>query len=222
MPVPPGEVAVLQRPAGARGLPLLRLRRGRRRLQVRDAARAGELPRGDRDARPALRRPGAGGPRRARPRPQGARGDARAHGGGGAALHPHPLGGPGDEGPRVPPRPRLPEGHPGEDPGRRGARRLGRPPRRAARQVPARAAVEGRPRPRAAGQGRPLRSVPEPRGLPDPQRVGQGRGLRRSLARRERAQVPELPRDAGLLEEPRPLRPLLGPRRGGAGQARGA
>ncbi len=154
-------------------------------------------------------------------RPQGARGDARADGGGGAALHPHLLGRAGDDGPRVPPRPRLPEGDAGEDPRRGRARRVGRPSRRPAGQVLARAAAQGRPRPRAAGQGGPLRPLPQPRGLPDPERVGQGRGLRRALARQQRAQVPQLPRNARLLEEPHPLRPLLGPRRVRAREARG-
>ena len=93
VPVPPGEEPVVQRAPGAGRLPLLRLRRGRRRLQVPDAARADELPRGGRDAGAPLRRAGARGARRARARPQGARGAARADGGGGAALHAHVLGG---------------------------------------------------------------------------------------------------------------------------------
>ena len=222
MPVPPGEEPVLQRAPGAGGLPLLRLRRGRRRLQVPDAARADELPRVGRDAGAPLRRPGARGACRAGPRPQGARGAARAHGGGGAALHAHVLGGAGHEGARVPARPRLPQGDAREDPRRRRARRLGRPARGAARQVRPGAAAEGGPGDRAPGQGRPLRPLPQPRGVPDPERGRQGGGLRRAQPRRQRAQVPELARDALLLEEPHPVRDELGARLRGAREARGA
>ena len=80
-------------------LPLLRLRRGRRRLQVRDAARAGGLPRGGGVAGPPLRhrrprargRPGRG--------PQGARGDAGPDGGGRRSTSPARSGRPPAPGP---------------------------------------------------------------------------------------------------------------------------
>ena len=83
VPVPPGEDAVLQRAPRAAGLPLLRLRRGRRRLQVRDAARARRAS--PRRSRCVARRFGVPVPEsrvRAGPRPQGARGAAGAAGGG--------------------------------------------------------------------------------------------------------------------------------------------
>ena len=54
MPVPRREVAVVPRPAQPRAFPLLRLRRGRRRLRVRPEDRARQLRRGRR----AARRPG--------------------------------------------------------------------------------------------------------------------------------------------------------------------
>ncbi len=89
-------------------------------------------------------------------------------------------------------------------------RLVGRPPGRAARQVLAEPSPDRGPRARAAGEGRPVRPLPQPRDVLDPERVGQGRGLRRALPRRQRAQVPELSGDPRLPEEPHPLRPLLG------------
>ena len=48
LPLPRGEDGVLQRHAGQGALPLLRLRRSRRRHRLRDPARQGEFPRGGR------------------------------------------------------------------------------------------------------------------------------------------------------------------------------
>jgi hypothetical protein len=208
--LPPGEDAFVQRAHRARGLPLLRLRGGGRRLQVRDAPRADELPGSGGDAGPPLLDPRARVALRGGGRSQGARGDPRGHGGGRRALHADAVDGAGYQGPRVPPRPRLPEGDPRAH--RRGsrARFLGRPPERPAPEVPGARAADRRPRPRPPGQERPLRPLPEPSGVPHRERVRQGRGFRRALPRRQRAQVPELSRDPGLPEEPHPLRPPLG------------
>ena len=126
LPVPPGEDAVLQRALRAGGLPLLRLRRGRRRLQVRDAARAGELPGGDRDRWPAASaspvpesRYEIGPDRKEREEM------LAAHGGGRPALRAHAVDGAGHEGARVPARPRLQEGDARADPRRRRPRLAG-------------------------------------------------------------------------------------------------
>ena len=123
------------------------------------------------------------------------------------------LGGAGHEGARVPARARLREGRrsSGSAPARRATPGT-TCSTRSARRFPPALAGQGRPGRRAPGQGGPLRPLPQPRRLPDPERVRAGGGVRRALARRQRAQVPELPRDARLLEEPRPLRPLVGAR----------
>ena len=139
VPVPPGEDAVVQRQQRPRRLPLLRLRRGRRRVQVRDAARQGQLPGGDRDRGPTLRHPRAGEPLRAGAGPQGARRDVVAARRRRRALHAQPLVRAGHAGARVPAGPRLQEGDARAHPVRRGRGFLGRPLRGAQAPLPRRA-----------------------------------------------------------------------------------
>ena len=160
-------------------LPLLRLRRGRRRLQVRDAARARRAS--PRRSRCVARRFGVpvpestlrGGRRTARSarscwrcwrrRPSTSRATS-----GRAAGH---------AGARVPAGPRLPEGDAGADPRRRGRRLLARPAGGAAAAASRCPLLHDR-RPGAARQDgkRALRPLPQPRGLPHPERRREGGG----------------------------------------------
>ena len=215
------EDAVVPRQPREGLLPLLRLRRRRRRDQVRRAAREGQLHRGRPDAGDALRARDSGGAgrgrqrheqRRARGAAQGARGrgrmvpDAAAHAGGDAraqAAHRSRHERADDRGARVRLRAEL-------------ARRAQDAPHveglRAADPVPQRPG-------RAARQRRGRRSLPWPPDDPDRARRRIGDRLRRTRDRgRSGAEVPELARNADLLEEPHAVR--LEPHEGGGPEAR--
>ena len=71
LPVPRREDPVVQRHARSRVLPLLRLRRGRRRVQVRRAAGEGRLPGGGAPSRGAVRDSDSGSGRRRAARKRG-------------------------------------------------------------------------------------------------------------------------------------------------------
>ena len=71
---------------------------------------------------------------------------------------------------------------------------------------PGHAAREGRPRPAGEEEGRVLRPVPGPRHLPHLQPDGQGRRLRRPDRHRRRAEIPEFPGHAPVLQGQAALR----------------
>ena len=154
-------------------LPLLRLRRGRRRVQVRDAPRARRLPGGDRDRGPPLRHPGPGEPRTSR-RPTARSATQLLALLEAAAEHftRNLWAAPGTRAREYLLGPRLQEGDAREDPRRRRAATPGRDLlRRARAQLPeppllmTAGLVVRRPGRQAA-----LRPLPQPRGLPDPER----------------------------------------------------
>ena len=107
--------------------------------------------------------------------------------------------------PRLPPRPRLHRRDHRDLPARLGAGRLGPddPHARDQARRPARGARRGRPRLAATERPRRrLRQVPGPRPLPDPRPERPRRRARRPAARGRGAQVPELPGDAAVRQEP--------------------
>src|SRR5437879_2141996 len=81
LPVPRREDALVHGERGSRLLPLLRLRRARRRVRLRDEDPIAHLPRGGAPGRRPLRRVAAGGGGGARPAPRAA--DRGERGGGG-------------------------------------------------------------------------------------------------------------------------------------------
>ena len=207
VPVPQREDAVLQRAPGAGRLPLLRLRRGRRRLQVRDAARAGRAS--PRRSRCVARRFGMPVPeRRVEPAPDRkereellALLEAAA-----AALHAQPLDGAGHAR-----RASTCSGRGFQketlEKIRAGAARDSwddlldalRPP------VPAASccSTAGLVLERRTRQAATTTASATARVFPILNDGGQGGGLRRAQPRRQRAQVPELAGEPRLPEEPR-------------------
>ena len=212
VPVPQRAHALLHRRPRQGPLPLLRLRRRRRRHPLRAPDRPPRVPRGRRGARVALRRddpaPPAQRPARrpARPALRGALG--------GAALLRRAARAARQRGRGVPRGPRRAAPRCGRrsasatrpTPGTRSARR-------SRRRIPEDLLVEaGLLQPRAGGQGR-LRPLPRPAALRRARRPRAPGRIRRPRALAGgRAQVPELARVAGLLEEAAALRPLRGAR----------
>ena len=171
VPVPRREDALVHRHARPRVVEVLRLRRGRRHLQLRDEARRAVVPGGAqgprregrrraRRADDARGRPQEAPPRRPRERDRLLpRGPDRLEGRRRRA--------------RLPPRPGLHRRDDREVPARLRAGRLGhaRPAARRQARRPGRGARRGRARPAAAvGAGRRLRPVPRAGHLPDPRR----------------------------------------------------
>src|SRR5205809_4978058 len=214
LPVPRRKDALVHGERGARLLPLLRLRRARRRVRLRDEDPVAHLPRGGAPDRRPLRRAAAGGGGGARPAPRTA---DRGERGGGGVL-------PGRAArPRRRPRARLPaRARPLRGADRALRARLGAGRGRGARAPPAhegraargcadrRARHAARP---ARGRRRCARPLPGADHVPDHGHERQGDRLRRPYParaageRRAAAQVPQLCRVAGLPQGPHALRP---------------
>ncbi|CAA9503658.1 MAG: DNA primase, partial [uncultured Solirubrobacteraceae bacterium] len=217
VPVPRRALAVVRYRPGREALPLLRLRGGRRRLQVRDGDGGDGLHHRARVARGAVgdrARAHGGGPARGRaPRAAGpAAGAARADG---DLLRAGAVGGSGGRpGARVPARSRTARGVAARVPGRLRAERLGQDPGR----LPAGGllrggAAGGRSRAEGArGPGR-LRRVPRAHHLPAVRPARPRTRLRRPRdARQPGPEVRQLARERGLLEGQAGLCVRPGPR----------
>ena len=203
VPVPRREDAVVRRHPGPRVVALLRLRPWRRHLQLRHAARRRPVPGGaaiagiprrgrDRRAHQARGRPQGAAPPGPRPRDRLlSRGPDRLEG--------------RRAGTRVPARSRLHRRDHRDVPARLGAGRLGHDDPDALDQArrPSRGARRGRPRVAADGWPcRRLRQVPGARPVPDPRPERPCRRPRWPAARGRGPEVPELPGDAALRQEP--------------------
>ena len=202
VPVPRREDALVRRHPGARDVALLRLRPGRRHLQLRHAARRRDVPRGAAQAgRQGRRRDRRADQARGRP-PRAAPPGAR-HGDRLLPRGPDQLEG-RRAGARLPQGPRLHRRDDRDVPARLGARRLGPddPPAAGQARHPPRGAHRGRPGQPEPARPRRHRQVPFARPVPDP-RPERPRGRpRRPAAGRGGAEVPQLPGDAAVRQEP--------------------
>ena len=211
VPVPWREDGELRRHARPRHLALLRLRQARRHLHVRDGARRHRLSGGAEGAGRASRRRD----RRAHEaRGCPSRPPARGHGGRDRLLPRRPAAlEAGRAGPRVPARSRLHRRHDRAAAAGLGARGLGPagPPARVEAPRVRRRAPRGRPGQPAPARRRRLRPLPRAGDLPDPRRQRASRRSRRARPRQggrrrgragPRAEVPELPGDAAVRQEP--------------------
>ena len=203
LPVPRREDAVVLRHPGPRELEVLRLRAGRRHLQLRHAARQRVVPRGAQGpGRPRRRRARrADEPRRRPAQAPAPRGPRR-----GDRLLPHRPDQPsvGAAGARLPARPRLHATRRSRRSSSAGRPAAGR--RRASSSSTKRGATaeelaDGRPdHPARHGPGRRLRPLPRADHLPDPRRDRERDRARRPLPRRRgrhprpRPEVPQLAR----------------------------
>ncbi|MEY3073142.1 MAG: hypothetical protein RLZZ353_1338 [Actinomycetota bacterium] len=219
LPVPHRADPVLHVHARRQLLPLLRVRRERRRLRLPPARRGARLPRVGRGARAPHRVPAA---LRADvdPRPAGRRralAPRRGHAAREGALHADPSGRGGDRGPDLPEGTRLRPARGRSVRARVRDRGLGRAvPRADRRRGRRRGPRQGRPQ-RPQRSGRAARPVPRPDRVPD---HGRARGCdrvrwphpaRRRPRRLRTAEVPQLARDAAVPEVARPLRRAPGP-----------